>query len=152
MAKKSPKPDYEGWVMRLIDKIEDLKFTFNLREWLEFAQNKIMPKQQYELTSDQIAVLDGKRDFLREEIPSKLKINPEYVIKYRSVRSGRFVGRTPYGFRDKNGRFTKANSERAIRYRNIGRGYQQGDGTFVLPGKINRAITELKTAKEWDKA
>jgi len=150
-GKKKSGGDYDGWILRLIDKVEDLAYSFNLQKWLDFAESKIMPKQKYHLTRQQAATLDDLREKVWEIAPTRLNIQLEYITRFRGARTGRFiqVRKTEHGFRDiKTGRFTKAVPEKAERYRNLG-GYGQKVGTMVPAAKINAKINRDKAEKTW---
>jgi len=92
MAKKKSGGDYDGWILRLIDKVEDLQYMFDLQAWLDFAASKITDRQGYDLTPGQIEILGEKQDMVFEVIPDKLSLNIEYVTRYRG-RGGRFTTR-----------------------------------------------------------
>jgi len=138
--KKKSGGDYDGWILRMIDKIEDLQFMYNLQDWLEFAADKITDKQGYELTDRQIRVLDEKRDLSFEVIPDRLSIRPEFIVRYRG-EGGRFTTKKE----------VTATPETRTRYRNVGKAYGQKTGTMVAKAKINEQIKRMKSDKSWEK-
>lgn len=152
--KKKSSGDYDGWILRLIDKVEDIGFSFNSQKWLDFARTKILGSD-YGPTAGKLT--KSQRDSLLEmagqvwEVgPTKLNIIPEYVTRYRD-RAGRFirVEKTEHGLRNiRTGRFTSARPEKAERYRNLG-GYGQKVGTAVSASKINAEIQRAKENKTW---
>ena len=136
--------DYEGWILRLIDKIEDLKFSFTLQDWLNFASDKIEPRQGYDLTDRQKASLNEYRAVARDRVEAKTGIKVQGGFRYRSAITGKFVKRTPAGFRER-GKFVRVRSEPVTVYRSARK------GTMVAAGAINEYIDKLKTEKRWNK-
>ena len=122
MAKKQSGGDYDGWILRLIERAEELKFSFSEAEWLEFAASKIVPRQGYDLTTAQLDVLSEKRGVVFEEIPQRLGIKFEQPTRYRAVKTGVFVREKDGYFRDKRGRFVKVIPEKTYRVRDIKKG------------------------------
>ncbi len=139
-GKKKSGGDYDGWILRLIDNVEDIQHMFNLQEWLDFAASKIIEPQGYDLTTAQIEVLGEKQDMVFEVIPDKLSLNFEYITRFRGP-GGRFVKSEIPG----------AIPEVKTRYRNIEKAYGQRTGTMVSTEKINIEISRLKGARRWDK-
>ncbi len=174
MAKKGG--DYEGWLLRLIDKVEDIGFSFELDKWIKFAESKILgsghESVEGKLTSSQKDTLAEIRDKVWEVAPTKLNIRLDYTTRYRGVGTGRVAKRVAIGYRDsatgrfvrgtptiaaktvtafrdaKTGRFTKVISEKVTVYRNLG-GYGQKVGTTVSASKINAEIKKQKENKTW---
>jgi len=149
-GKKQRKPDYEGWILRLIDKIEDIEHSFNSKKWLDFAEKKILESEwaplSGKLTQSQKDLLDERRNLIYELAPTKLNVNPEYITRYRGVNTGRFVDRTPHGFKDrKTGRYVQARPEQASRFRDI------DTGKMTARKALNAKIKELKENKSWSK-
>jgi len=126
--------DYEGWILRLIDKAEDLLYSFNVKKWLDFAESKITPLQGYHLTRQQAAVLEDKRSIIQEIFPQKLGVDPEFTTRYRSLSTGRFT-KDP----------TNARPEETVRFRDL------ETGTMTSRKTLNANIQSLKTSKEWAK-
>jgi len=141
VAKKKSSGDYDGWILRLIDNVEDLTFMYDLQSWLGFAANKIVERQGYDLTSAQIETIADKRDLAFEVIPDKLSVRPEYITRYRGP-GGRFT----------TGKEVTATAETRTRYRNVERAYGQKTGTMVSKDKINAEINRMKKDKKWDKS
>lgn len=148
MSSKKSSGDYDGWIFRLIDRIEELRFSFDLQKWLDFAECKILDSEYApvsgKLTEAQKDALSERRGDIYELAPTRLNITPEYVTRYRGVGTGRWAVKTPHGYKDgKTGRFVKAKPESAERYRNLG-GYGQGVGTMVSAKEINAELRRLK--------
>ncbi len=57
--KKKSGGDYDGWILRLLEKPEDIEFSFSLQDWLEFAADKLGT-----LSRGQISVLAERRDLV----------------------------------------------------------------------------------------
>jgi len=55
MAKKNA--DYDGWVLRLLEKPEDILKSYAQADWLAFAEDKLGA-----LSKNQIQALSEKRD------------------------------------------------------------------------------------------
>ncbi len=177
---KKPGGDYDGWILRLINKVEDLQHSLSLQKWLDFAKSKVIGSG-YEakggkLTESQIAALTDMQSKVWEMGPTKLNIRLDYTTRYRGVggrvakrvsigyrdpATGRFtrgtpdmlpVARTVIAFRDaKTGRFTKVTAEKVTVYRNLG-GYGQKAGTTVSASKINTEIGRMKENKTWTRS
>lgn len=154
MAKKKG-GDYEGWLLRLIDKVEDIGFSLSFDKWLEFAESKILgsgyESKEGKLTQSQKDALSDIRDRVWEIAPTKLNIQPEYITRFREKTTGRFAKaiKTEHGFRNiRTGRFVKVTGEAVERYRNLG-GYGQKVGTTVSASKINAQIKQAKENKTW---
>lgn len=60
MVKKRGHSDYDGWILRLIDKLEDIMFTSTLNKWLDFARDKIEKYHGAELSDSQVETLMDK--------------------------------------------------------------------------------------------
>jgi len=155
MAKKKSSGDYDGWILRLIDKVEDIRHSFSMGEWQAFARDKILGSgfgpTTGKLTAGQIQALEDARSQVWEVAPTRLKIQPEYIQRFRGAKTGRFmqVVKTDHGFRDiKTGRFARVSPESVERYRNLG-GYGQKVGTTVSKSKINAEIIKAKADKTW---
>ena len=161
MAKKKG-GDYEGWLLRLIDKVEDIGFSFNLGKWIKFAESKILGSgfeaKEGKLTAGQIDALAEFRGRVFEIAPTKLNIRPEYITRFREAKTGRFSQaiKTDYGFKDvKTGRFVKVTGEVKERYRTMGneyvstRGKPVPKGGFVDAKVINAEIRKAKENKTW---
>jgi len=140
MAKKRKSGDYEGWILRLIDKIEDLKFSLDMRSWLDFAAEKIAAEHGYDITETQIAKLTDLRFDVGEVVADRVSVDVEYRTRYRDSK-GHFTDPSTPG----------ARPERAIRYRNKGKAFGQRTGTMIKSSKINDEIDRLKFHKVWDK-
>jgi len=154
MAKKKG-GDYEGWLLRLIDKVEDIGYSFNLDKWIKFAESKILGSgyeaKEGELTQSQKDALSEIRDKVWEIVPTKINIQPEYITRFREAKTGRFAQaiKTDHGYRSlSTGRFVKVTGEAVERYRNLG-GYNQKVGTMVPASKINSEIRKAKENKTW---
>ncbi len=120
--------DYDGWILRLIDKVEELNYAANLSDWWTFAESKINGRevnpQTYSLTDAQKEVLAEKRlDIVFDVIPNKLGIGFERPFRGTDI----------------------------VRFRNTSGGYGQRKGTWVSAAKLNASITEQKEAKTWTK-
>ena len=116
--------DYDGWIMRLIEKVEELGYASNLADWWAFAESKIMPVQGYALTENQkVALADRRIDFVLDIIPNKLGVTFERP------------------FRDPD----------IIRYRDVAGAYGQKKGTWVSKAKIIESMTRQKDEKTWAK-
>jgi len=139
MAKKRKSGDYEGWILRLIDKIEDLQYSLNLRSWLDFAAEKISKEHGYDITEPQVAKLADLRFDVNEMVGGRVNVSVEYKTRYRL--KGRFVSEAVPG----------AKAESVIRYRNVSKSYGQRTGTMVKPERIDAEISRLKLSKVWDK-
>lgn len=113
--------DYEGWILRLIDKPEDILFAFAEISWLKFAAEKIEAEHGQGITKGQIDALLEYRD--------KAFMLPEdlgYGIK-REVR-----------YRDAKGRWTKDVTARPVE-----RVVFRGEGEkFVSKAKVTTALRE----------
>ena len=151
-GKKPKKGDYEGWILRLIDKVEDIEHSFNEKKWLDFAERKILASEfapeSGNLTQSQKDSLMERRDMIWEIAPAKLNVNPEYITRYRGLHTGRFldVNKTPHGFKDnKTGRFVSVRPEQASRFRDI------DTGKMTARAVLNQKIKELKETKSWSK-
>ena len=111
--------DYEGWVLRLIDKIEDLDFALSQQSWLEFAESKIEDLQGYPLTGRQEGALKDYR-MLAFDVPKSLGATYETYSKLSGVKKTRY--------RDTEGKWGKK-------------------GTWVSASKINAYLAEQKSGK-----
>jgi len=116
--------DYDGWIMRLIEKVEELGHASNLADWWAFAESKIAPAQGYALTESQkVALADRRIDFVIDIIPDKLGVTFERPFRDPGV----------------------------IRHRDVTGAYGQKKGTWVSKAKINESIARQKEAKVWTK-
>lgn len=111
--------DYEGWILRLIDKPEDILFSFSQISWLRFAADKIEEATGQGITKGQIDSLLEYRDrafMLPEEIGYRIQ---------RSVR-----------YRDERGRWTKDVTARPVE-----RVIFRGEGVkFTSRAKVDTAL------------
>ena len=77
--------DYEGWILRLIDKAEDIRHSYNMIEWLKFAAEKIEEASGQGITKGQIASLEEYRG-LAFELPMELGFKLIEKTRYRDDR------------------------------------------------------------------
>ena len=91
--------DYDGWILRLLDKPEDILHSFSQLDWLEFAAEKIEAATGQGITRGQIQALAENRD-KAFELPSS---------------SGFAIGETTR-YRDAKGRWSKEPTERAQKF------------------------------------
>lgn len=119
---KRSDPDYEGWIIRTLDKPENLRYTRTNAGWLRYAAKMIEPRQGYKLTPSQKQKIGELRDRARA-IPGIFGVRDEY----------------PARFRDKGGRFTKDRSQ-AVKIENIQRFREIGTGRYVNPGAVRSDI------------
>lgn len=87
--------DYEGWVLRMIDKPEDILFSSNDRDWIKYASDKIG------LTGKRIDVLLDYRDRVYR-LPDEMGF---YIQEQKTYRV--------------KGRFAKADTPGATLYRSV---------------------------------
>jgi len=119
MAKKGKGGDYEGWVLRLIEKMEELDFALSQKSWLDFAAEKIEPLQKYPLTDRQVGILEEYR-VLAFKVPEALGGTYESFSKLKGPVKARY--------RDTEGRWGKK-------------------GTWVSAANMNAYLAELKSKK-----
>jgi hypothetical protein len=84
-GKKKSGGDYEGWILRLIDKPEDIVFSYSLIDWLKFAAEKIGGTSGQGITKGQIGALSEYRN-LAFELPQDIGISVREVTRYRDAK------------------------------------------------------------------
>jgi hypothetical protein len=112
--------DYEGWVLRLIEKPEDIVTSYSMLTWLEFAAEKIEAFSGQGITKRQIAALESNRDTVFE-LPAKLGLRIVPVTRYRDAR----------------GRWTREKTDRPVQSISYRNDRQQ----FVSRAKVNSILT-----------
>lgn len=116
---KDKSGDYEGWILRLIEKMEELDFALSKQSWLEFAEEKIEPLQGYPLTGRQERILEEFR-VLAFKVPEAMGGTYERFRKLKGPKKARY--------RDTEGRWGKK-------------------GTWVSAANMNAYLAELKSKK-----
>ena len=119
MLKSKKGGDYEGWVLRLITKMEEMDYALSRKAWLDFATEKIEPLQGYSLTGSQVATLEEIR-LMVLKIPEAMGATYETYSKLSGPKKARY--------RDKEGKWGRK-------------------GTWVSAAKMNTHLTELKASK-----
>jgi len=84
--------DYEGWMLRLIEKPEDILKSLSEVEWLKFAADKIEEATGQGITKEQINTLLEYRDGIFE-LPQELGFKIEEKTRYRDAK-GRWTSDT----------------------------------------------------------
>lgn len=54
--------DYEGWLLRLLDKPENLYYAFDEETWMEFAEQKMQDYFGQGLTGGQLGAIEDLRE------------------------------------------------------------------------------------------
>ena len=106
--------DYEGWVARLITKVEDIDNAATISQWINFAADKIGAWSHKDLTRNQIDTLKEYR-LKVYNIPGNLGVTHETPFKNQNI----------IRFRDNDGKWGKR-------------------GTWVSRDKVNVALAEHK--------
>ena len=90
--------DYEGWMLRLLEKPEDILYAFNRTDWFNFVAQQIEAASQKPITKAQLAAAD---DFRLEVVDfyDELDFNLKEVTRYR----------------DAKGRWSKDSTDRPVR-------------------------------------
>ena len=118
--------DYEGWILRLIDKPEDLLKSYTVEDWLKFAAGKIEDFTGQGITKGQIGSLLEYRN-QAFELPQELGF--------------KLVEKTSY--RDARGRWTKEVTDRPVTrivYRGAGE-------KFISRAKVAGLISAEQSAR-----
>ncbi len=93
--------DYDGWILRLIEKGEDITFSYSMMDWLAFAKDKIEGYHGATLTDAQIDILSDKFNDgeIWQTIEDKTEIRIERPFRYkgqitlRDLNTGRFTSK-----------------------------------------------------------
>ncbi len=118
--------DYDGWILRLIDKAEDILHSTTMAGWLAFAVEKIEAYSGVSITKAQVDVLKEKRDLVFE-LPEEMGIFLRTVTRYR----------------DSRGRWSKEPTDRA-ETKTVFRGEGQ---KFISKGSADTLLGEVLDAR-----
>lgn len=111
--------DYEGWILRMIDKAEDIVYSYSVTDWLKFAADKIEQQTGQGITKNQIGALLDYRDRVFN-LPDELGFSVNRVTRYR----------------DEKGRWTSEKTAREVSSLSI-----RGEGNrFISQSKANELV------------
>lgn len=130
------KPDYAGWILRTIEKREDLLFAYgNSDIWTQFVNSKVMPRQGYELTPAQkSALLDLQNK--AQDIPRKLGFKVEFKTRYRDARNR-------WTRADATGDKAPVKADRVWRYRDY------DSRRFIKKAKADELFDTARGSESW---
>ena len=77
--------DYDGWILRLIEKPEDIIKSFSQIDWLKFAAEKIEAYSGQGITKGQIGALIDYRN-VAFDLPKDLGFKIDQVTRYRDTK------------------------------------------------------------------
>lgn len=112
--------DYDGWILRLLDKAEDILYSYSEADWIKFAVAKIEEASGHSITKSQIAVLSEYREKV-----------------FQTAQDAGFTVREVTRYRDAKGRWSKeptARAETKIVYR------ESDNQKFMKSGKADQLL------------
>jgi len=96
----TPDEEIEAWSMRMIADVEDLDYSLNRQDWLEFVNRKIYEESGVPATDAQLAALDTGRARvigMFEDLGMSREqpfLTRETQVRYRDVETGRWTARS----------------------------------------------------------
>lgn len=88
--------DYDGWILRMVEKAEDIEYANAEQAWLDFASKMIEKAYGYSPTAAQLDVLAERRDLVFT-LPAEVGYNR---VEYEGLR-----GSSKQRYRDLTGEF-----------------------------------------------